>query len=399
MLGLGYALRVRNLADPVATVLGNLDLVRPLANAGITCAVPAGRGIVSHSRLVRHLIDLPDGPPGAAVEALVHFGQSRMEPPVLFYQSDADLMLISRHRTALAAALRFAIARQDLVEQLTDKSRWLDLAEIHQLPVPPAVALDTAGEPPSDLSYPLVLKLASHVESRGLVPGSNAKAVAVRNGEDLRRKWPALQAAGGTVIAQALIPGPESTVESYHVYIDPLGERVAEFTGRKIRTYPRRFGATTALEVTEIPDVQDLGRTVVERLNLTGVAKLDMKRGPDGRLWLLEVNPRFNLWHHVGAAAGVNIPAVVFADITGRPRPAMRRRPKRATWWSVGDLRAGRAHNLGTLETLRFAAMATVRSGLAWDDPGALFHGVAARGLGALDRCLSPKKTLGRRCA
>jgi predicted ATP-grasp superfamily ATP-dependent carboligase len=307
-------------------------------------------------------------------------------------------MLVSRHRAALSEAFRIPIGAPELVEQLTDKQRWLELAEAHHLPVPPSVALDPAVDPPSDLPYPLVLKLASHADGRRLVPGSYAKALAIRHSHDLRRHWPAVRAAGATVIAQAWIPGPESAVESYHVYVDPAGGRVAEFTGRKIRTYPRRFGASTALEVTEIPDVQALGRELVERIGLTGVAKLDLKRDPDGRLWLLEVNARFNLWHHLGAAAGVNIPALVFADLTGQPRPATRPTPKRATWWSVDDLRAGRAHGLGALEILRFAAMATVRSGLAWDDPGPVLHGLVARAHDGLERSVNVTE-LGRRCA
>ena len=368
-----------NLADPLACVLGNLDLVRPLTNAGIACVVPAGRGIVSHSRFARHVIELPDDTPEGIVRSVVDFGRSRSEPPVLFYQSDADLMLVSRHRAALSQGLRFAIASPELVETLTDKQRWLDLAERLQLPVPASVALDPRKPPPPALRYPLVLKLASHAEGRRLVPGSHAKAILVRDREDLFLRWPAIEAAGDTVIAQEWIAGPESAVESYHVYIDAAGRRVADFTGRKIRTYPRRFGTSTALEVTEIPDVQALGREVAERIGLTGVAKLDMKRDPAGRLWLLEVNARFSLWHHLGAAAGTNIPALVWADLAGRPRPAIRQRPRRATWWSVDDLRAGPAHGLGALATLRFAATATVRSGLAWDDPGPLLHGVTAR--------------------
>jgi D-aspartate ligase len=369
---------VGNLADPLACVLGNLDLVRPLTNAGIACVVPAGRGIVSHSRLARQVIDLPDETPEGIVQALVEFGRSRSEAPVLFYQSDADLMLVSRHRAPLSTGLRFAIAPPELVESLTDKQRWLDLAERLHLPVPASVALDPLEEPPPGLSFPLVLKLASHAEGARLVPGSHVKAILARDEEDLRRHWPAVQAAGVTVIAQEWISGPESAVESYHAYIDVAGERVADFTGRKIRTYPRRFGASTAIEVTEIPDAEALGREVVDRIGLTGVVKVDMKRDASGRLWLLEVNARFSLWHHVGAAAGVNIPALVWADVTGRTRPAVFR-PRHATWWSVDDLRAGPAHGLGALATLRFAAAATVRSGLAWDDPGPLLHGVTAR--------------------
>ena len=58
--------------------------------------------------------------------------------------------------------------------------------------------------------------------------------------------------------------------------------------------------------------LRELGRTLVQRLGLRGVAKFDFKRAADGRLFLLEVNPRFNLWHHPGALAGVNLPALVF---------------------------------------------------------------------------------------
>ena len=72
-----------------------------------------------------------------------------------------------------------------------------------------------------------------------------------------------------------------------------------------------------------------LGRSVLERIGFSGVAKIDFKRDPrTGRLYLLEINPRFNLWHHAGAAAGVSIPALVYRDCLepGSARPAGRAR-------------------------------------------------------------------------
>jgi hypothetical protein len=50
---------------------------------------------------------------------------------------------------------------------------------------------------------------------------------------------------------------------------------------------------------------------VLARLGVPGVAKLDFKRDDPGRLHLLEINARFNLWHDPGAVAGVNLPATV----------------------------------------------------------------------------------------
>jgi len=102
--------------------------------------------------------------------------------------------------------------------------------------------------------------------------------------------------------------------------------RVREMTLAEMRSlsagYPLRFGHTTALEITDVADVRSQGRAAIERLGLTGVAKLDFKRDMQGNLKLLEINPRFTLWHHAGALAGVNIPALVYADLTGSQRPA-----------------------------------------------------------------------------
>jgi len=49
------------------------------------------------------------------------------------------------------------------------------------------------------------------------------------------------------LLVQEAVPGPESLVESYHVYVDEQGGIAGEFTGRKLRTYPRSCGFSTAV--------------------------------------------------------------------------------------------------------------------------------------------------------
>ena len=102
-----------------------------------------------------------------------------------------------------------------------------------------------------------------------------------------------------------------------------------------------------ALEITDADDVRRTGRAIVERLSLTGVAKLDFKRDPRGDLRLLEINPRFNLWHHAGAIAGVNIPALVYADLVGIPRPPVAPARAGVRWCRMWkDLPAARADGM-----------------------------------------------------
>jgi predicted ATP-grasp superfamily ATP-dependent carboligase len=124
------------------------------------------------------------------------------------------------------------------------------------------------------------------------------------------------------------------------------------------------------VEVRPIPDVAELGREVIERLRLRGVAKADFKRDARGALHLLEINARFNLWHYPGAVAGVNLPALVYADLTGRRRPRVAPVPATVTWSKpLQDLRAAYVVGERPLSWLRWARHCQTLSGLAWDDP------------------------------
>jgi len=172
------------------------------------------------------------------------------------------------------------------------------------------------------------------------------------------------------LLAQEFVHGSEARIESYHCYVDRQGRMAGEFTGRKIRTYPLRFGHTTALEVTDAADVRSQGRDIVERLGLTGVAKLDFKRDMQGNLRLMEINPRFTLWHHPGALAGVNIPALVYADLTGSPQPAPTRLKVGLRWcrpWK--DFPAAREAGEPLFAWARWTIGCHAKSTLSFDDP------------------------------
>lgn len=175
---------------------------------------------------------------------------------------------------------------------LVDKERFRELAARLDPPVPASrrVVPAEADDPRElDLPFPLLLK--------PLLRRFNRLAPLVDGGKAL------------------------SCVTAHHACVSPTGELVAVFTGSKLRTRPAADGFSTALEPTAAEDVAELGRALVARLELVGIAKLDFERASVGELRLLEANPRFNLWHHLAAAAGPNLPALVHAGLTGRPRP------------------------------------------------------------------------------
>src|SRR4051812_23253186 len=135
-----------------------MDLVRPLGLAGIGCAVVARPGDpMRYSRFTRAVLDWIDPwkDPEALVERLLAFGRAQTERPVLFFEEDRDLLLVSRNRERLAQGFRFVVAEADLVEDLVDKSRFQALADRLELPVPRSLRLCPASTPvPADLDVP-----------------------------------------------------------------------------------------------------------------------------------------------------------------------------------------------------------------------------------------------------
>jgi predicted ATP-grasp superfamily ATP-dependent carboligase len=168
-------------------------------------------------------------------------------------------------------------------------------------------------------------------------------------------------------------------LETYHVYVDHNGQIAGEFVGRKIRTMPPAYGHTTALAITDTPDVVEQGRELVRALGLRGVAKVDFKRAPNGDLYVLEVNPRFHLWHHAGALAGVNIPALVYADLTDTPRPAAGPARAGVCWVHVRDVFSAKADDVSIWQWIRWAGGCEAKAFWAWDDPLPLIAAVASR--------------------
>src|SRR5256714_6392508 len=344
---------------PLACVLGDTNLIRPLGLAGIRCAVLArADSAKAQSRFVDARVAWADNwdQTDRMLRNLLDFGATATEPPVLFFQNDGDLLFVSRNRDALAARFRFTIADRDLVEQLVDKSRFVELARRHALPIPATSVLRPTREPRApDLpfAYPVVLKPLTRRDAVWRPLAGEAKAMLLETQSDMAKLWPRLVAAQLDVVVQEVIGGGEENVESYHAYVDGDGAIAGDFTGRKIRTLPPRFGQTTALEVTDTDDVRELGRRCIEALGLRGVVKVDLKRSPSGGLCLLEVNPRFNLWHLPGAVAGVNLPALVYADLAGIPRPAAGRARAGVRWSHPSrDLRAARRSGVSALRWL-----------------------------------------------
>jgi predicted ATP-grasp superfamily ATP-dependent carboligase len=360
-----------------------MDIVRPLAMAGVRSWVMAQSGQpMRYSRFVDGVIEYAD--PWEASEQLVDrllsFAKQQPFPPVLYYENDGYLAAISRYRNRLCEAFQCVLPSQLLVDDLQDKRRFAQLSVQLGLPTPRSWVINGMDELRRlNLSLPVIVKPLTRYDrdNAWLRLGGTAKAIRLSSTRDVENLELRLDTSHLALLVQELVPGPESRVESYHVYARRPGEVSAHFMGRKIRTWPADFGHSTALITTDASDVEQLGRDVVRILELSGVAKLDFKRDGEGRLHLLEVNPRFTLWNHLGAVAGVNIPALVYADLTGTSgrRHVPRARPG-VTWCDVPkDFRAARSASIGIADWATWVARSNIKTDWAFDDPMPFIRG------------------------
>jgi predicted ATP-grasp superfamily ATP-dependent carboligase len=333
-----------------------------------------------HLSLSRYVHDIIEAH-GDALEALVNYARAAKEPPALFYEGDDDLMLVSRHRGRLAPGFRFVLPPGDLVDDLVDKRRFAALATRHALPVPRTQIIAAgAGTIAGWDHFPCIVKpsvrtwwFGSKLADRVIV---TEKAIRVDTPAALEHLVAALRTHPCDFLVQELIEGGEEQVVSYHAYVRD-GVVVADFTGRKVRTTPRAYGFSSCVEITDDAHVRRVGRDVLERIGFSGVVKLDFKEDRRrGRLVLLEANPRFNLWHHPGAIAGVNLPMLVYRDLVAPGSvPANTLRARSGVRWmsAMLDRRAlpeyRAAGELTLVQWLRDVAKADIIEDLNWRDP------------------------------
>jgi D-aspartate ligase len=371
----------------LACVIGDVSMVRALGRRGIPVAVAtaeSGSSLI-RSRYCHTVVPTPsfvDDPVGA-VGQLAAWARQQQDPPVLFYQGDHDLLAVSRLRDRLLPHLRCVLPPAELVEDLVDKLRFADLAQRLSLPVPPTLTLrrEAGGvEARGWNHFPCVLKPAMRTRWFGSTlqqraTASTQKAVRVENRSELELLLPLIEAHETDFVLQAAVEGGEERILSYHAYVRPGGELVAEFTGKMIRTAPRRYGLSTYVEITDDREMKRLGRMLIERLEFSGVLKMDWKQDErDGRLYLLEINPRFSLWHHLATVAGLCLPELVYRDCLEPGSAKAEPLQTGARWLSLhADRRALREHCAsGELSVARWLwqlVTADVNEDFALSDP------------------------------
>ena len=370
-----------------AVVCGDLNMLRCFVGSRVptiaVCNTPDDVTLASRHARNGRVITGPRSDPRACVEDLLEIGRECALRPVLYYADDGMLLAISRDRDRLAEHFRFLLPEARLVEDLADKTRFVELAGRYGLSTPRTVSSrEAAGaaEIVQRLSLPVVLKPNSHINwfTSSIVlatGGEPRKALVADTVAELQRFYDALRTCCDDFVIQEYVPGGDNCIYSFHAYYDAHSRPLAWYVGRKLRTFPKGAGVSTYLALAREPRVARLSMETLERLAFVGPVKIDLKMNErTGELSVLEINPRFTLWNHLGAACGVNLPLTAQADLMGEPVPVWRGYRTSVRWLSFEQdfksfLRHYRRHgDLSWRSWLASFVRPKVYDVLSWDD-------------------------------
>jgi predicted ATP-grasp superfamily ATP-dependent carboligase len=173
----------------------------------------------------------------------------------------------------------------------------------------------------SECPYPVILKPAY---SRSYNRFTASKAWRIDDREQLLARYEEAKTLvdPGALMIQELIPGGGESQFSYTALCKG-GRPIASLTARRARQIPMDFGrASTFVETVHDTATSEAAVRLIATLRYTGIVEVEFKRDPrDGKLKLLDINPRVWGWHSLCGSAGVDYPYLLWLLTMGELIP------------------------------------------------------------------------------
>ena len=258
------------------------------------------------------------------IEQIKSNAQNLSQKPVLLYVSDKFLEVSSNCRDDLKDICHLNLPSTHSVRAVIDKRIFGQFCAENDLPAPRTWAPESQSDIEMCLSkarFPVVIKpIFSHgpAYQKFKDDGVFAKMILVNDAKQLISYFSKFDEIGLRLIVQEYINGQDSEHFSYCSYRTSESQELVGFGFRKIRLHPIHGGVGTFAETYNKPDLIDVGREVVDKLQFKGVSSACFKRDiSSGKLMLHEVNGRFPMGHSVGPLCGIDVPYVAYLDIMG----------------------------------------------------------------------------------
>nr|WP_213281729.1 hypothetical protein [Cellulomonas hominis] len=279
----------------------------------------AALGPVAHSRILDNVLVEDGHDPRQLVDALLRVAREQAgRRLVLLANSDWLVRVVVQHRAELEPHYVVPFLSEDLLDRLSDKATFSEIATDLGLAVPRtivqdfALADDPAWAPvPVDVGYPLIAKAASSADYQDVTFPGKKKVFEISTPDELDALWASLRGAGfrGRFVVQEMIPGDDTQMRSITAYVDGRGSITLLCSAHVLleEHTPSGLGNPAAMVVTREDAMLEQAATFLRGVGYVGFANFDVKVDPrDGAFRFFEVNPRIGRNNYYVTAAGAN---------------------------------------------------------------------------------------------
>lgn len=225
--------------------------------------------------------------------------------------SDFSSHFLSKNKEVLNPMVKYILPCIDAFERGYDKNSLMALCEKNGYPHPQTVNDVTSlnGVNVDKLSYPLLIKPNHTCGGRGMT--------LVRNRDKLKAKFDGIYQQYGDCHLQEYIPQGGAQVE-VQVYINERQELVASSVIYKYRWYPENGGSSCCATSVKNDEVVDMCYRLLKDIGWVGFADFDLIEDPrDGKLKVMELNPRVPACVKAVVASGVDWPNIILNEYLG----------------------------------------------------------------------------------
>jgi D-aspartate ligase len=369
-----------------AIILGNginaLTAARCLGRLSVPVYLlgPDKKDIAYYSRYAKVLEQPADITVPTFIAQIRKTAETSDSKPVLICAADKYLQILSSHREQLQEFCRLTIPSPAAIDTVLDKGLFGEFCEENDLPAPRSWAPETRRQLDGylgQITFPVLIKptIAHNADDQEFQKdGAFAKMILIENKRDLDRYFSELKRNGANLLIQEYIPGPDCEHYSYYSYRNSESKELVGIGVRKTRLNPIHGGAGSFIETTDSAELAATSRTLLDKLNYTGISSVCCKRHQHtGKLMLHEVNGRLPMGHATSLLSNINLPYIAYQDALGMQVELQQRVSGGHKWIALGNdfdsfRKYRRAGELSTLQWLWSLRNVRVCAEFGFDD-------------------------------
>jgi D-aspartate ligase len=273
-----------------------------------------------------HLCPNPDTHPTEWERFMIELAKSIGRKPVLIASSDLFVTAIADHAAALEPHYIVRSASVATQALLATKRRQYEIADMNGLPVPKTrfvQSIEEVRQFAGAAQFPCLMKPVHFREWERFPDGHpllNQKIALAYSPDEFEAQYRLVESVTPAVVVQEIIEGPDEAKMVYLSCYGQGGRRLGSCMVRELRTTPIYFGSASIVEPISDPETDALCDGFFRSIGYEGLCELELKRDSrDGRVKLIEANPRYSVTADAGTYAGVDLGWLHYLDLIGEP--------------------------------------------------------------------------------